>query len=76
MGEMVVGYDGSDCAKAALLSGPDAGRAWLRHGGVLVFDDGGFAIVPSRLGVLGCPNNGPDRAALHVRRRALERLRR
>jgi thiamine biosynthesis lipoprotein ApbE len=27
-------------AKAALLSGPDHGRAWLRHGGVLVFDDG------------------------------------
>jgi thiamine biosynthesis lipoprotein len=29
-------------AKAALLSGPDAARAWLRHGGVLVFDDGGY----------------------------------
>jgi FAD:protein FMN transferase len=28
-------------AKAALLSGPDRARAWLRHGGVLVFDDGG-----------------------------------
>jgi FAD:protein FMN transferase len=27
-------------AKAALLSGADGGRAWLRHGGVLVFDDG------------------------------------
>jgi FAD:protein FMN transferase len=27
-------------AKAALLSGPDAGPAWLRHGGVLVLDDG------------------------------------
>ena len=29
-------------AKAALLSGPDRARAWLRHGGVLVFDDGGY----------------------------------
>ena len=29
-------------AKAALLSGPGAGRKWLRHGGVLVFDDGGY----------------------------------
>jgi FAD:protein FMN transferase len=28
-------------AKAALLSGPHQARAWLRHGGVLVFDDGG-----------------------------------
>jgi FAD:protein FMN transferase len=27
-------------AKAALLSGPDDAPAWLRHGGVLVFDDG------------------------------------
>jgi thiamine biosynthesis lipoprotein len=35
-------------AKAALLSGPDRARAWLRHGGVLVADDGGYAIVPSR----------------------------
>ncbi|HET8755151.1 MAG TPA: FAD:protein FMN transferase, partial [Solirubrobacteraceae bacterium] len=30
-------------AKAALLSGDDG---WLRHGGVLVFDDGGHAAVP------------------------------
>ena len=27
-------------AKAALLSGPDRAPSWLRHGGVLVFDDG------------------------------------
>jgi len=27
-------------AKAALLSGPEKGPAWLRHGGVLVLDDG------------------------------------
>jgi len=26
-------------AKAALLSGPDGAAAWLRHGGVVVFDD-------------------------------------
>lgn len=31
-------------AKAALLSGPDEGRAWLRHGGVLVYDDGSHAV--------------------------------
>jgi len=33
-------------AKAALLSGPDQARAWLRHGGVLVFEDGDHAVVP------------------------------
>jgi FAD:protein FMN transferase len=27
-------------AKAAVLSGPDGAAPWLRHGGVLVFDDG------------------------------------
>jgi FAD:protein FMN transferase len=32
-------------AKAALLSGPDAGLEWLRYGGVLVFDDGSHAVV-------------------------------
>jgi thiamine biosynthesis lipoprotein len=36
-------------AKAALLSGPDAGRRWLGHGGVLVFDDGSHEVVePAR----------------------------
>jgi FAD:protein FMN transferase len=33
-------------AKAALLSGPDHARDWLPDGGVLVADDGGFAVVP------------------------------
>jgi FAD:protein FMN transferase len=33
-------------AKAALLSGPTAGREWLRrHGGVLVFDDGSHEVI-------------------------------
>ena len=27
-------------AKAAVLSGPDDARRWLRHGGVVVLDDG------------------------------------
>ena len=36
-------------AKAALLSGPDAGRRWLRHGGVLVFDNGSHEVIgPAR----------------------------
>ena len=34
-------------AKAALLSGPDAARRWLPHGGVIVADDGGHAVVPA-----------------------------
>jgi FAD:protein FMN transferase len=32
-------------AKAALLSGPEGAREWLPDGGVLVADDGGFALV-------------------------------
>jgi thiamine biosynthesis lipoprotein len=31
-------------AKAAVLSGPDAGPDWLAHGGVLVFDDGSHTL--------------------------------
>ncbi len=34
-------------AKAALLSGPARARAWLRHGGVIVFDDGSHEMVAS-----------------------------
>jgi thiamine biosynthesis lipoprotein len=43
-------------AKAALLSGPETARDWLPDGGVLVADDGGFAVVASA-------NEGPERAA-------------
>jgi thiamine biosynthesis lipoprotein len=44
-------------AKAALLSGPATARDWLPDGGVLVADDGGFAVVaPSASG-------RPERAA-------------
>ncbi len=32
-------------AKAAILSGPDSARAWLPHGGVIVFDDGSHEVV-------------------------------
>jgi thiamine biosynthesis lipoprotein len=32
-------------AKAALLSGPRGARAWLAHGGVIVFDDGAHEVV-------------------------------
>jgi FAD:protein FMN transferase len=35
-------------AKAALLSGPAMGQAWLRHGGLLVLADGSFEVVPAR----------------------------
>jgi FAD:protein FMN transferase len=34
-------------AKAAVLSGPDAGRRWLVHGGVLVFEDGSDEVIAS-----------------------------
>jgi thiamine biosynthesis lipoprotein len=32
-------------SKAALLSGPEAAPGWLRHGGVLVFDDGSHTVL-------------------------------
>jgi thiamine biosynthesis lipoprotein len=32
-------------AKAAILSGPRAARGWLRHGGVIVFDDGSHEVL-------------------------------
>jgi thiamine biosynthesis lipoprotein len=35
-------------AKAAVLSGPDLGRGWLRYGGVLVYEDGGHERVDAR----------------------------
>ena len=37
--------EGEALAKAAVLSGPEGAAAWLRHGGVLVFDDGSHAVV-------------------------------
>jgi thiamine biosynthesis lipoprotein len=40
-------------AKAAVLSGPDSGRAWLPHGGVLVLDDGSSEMIAPRAGGLG-----------------------
>ena len=32
-------------AKAALLSGPQDAAGWLRHGGLIVFDDGSHEVV-------------------------------
>jgi FAD:protein FMN transferase len=32
-------------AKAALLSGPRGAAGWLRHGGLIVFDDGSQQLV-------------------------------
>jgi FAD:protein FMN transferase len=37
--------EGEALAKAALLSGPDAAAGWLRHGGVVVFDDLSHLVV-------------------------------
>jgi thiamine biosynthesis lipoprotein len=36
-------------AKAAVLSGPDRADRWLAHGGLIVLEDGGRIVVPSRL---------------------------
>ncbi len=40
--------EGEALAKAAVLSGPDAAAGWLRHGGLVVFDDGAHVVVESR----------------------------
>lgn len=37
--------EGEALAKAAVLSGPDGAGAWLRHGGVIVFDDGSAQVI-------------------------------
>jgi thiamine biosynthesis lipoprotein len=36
-------------AKAALLSGPDGAHRWLRHGGLVVFEDGSHAVLDGEL---------------------------
>ncbi len=40
-------------SKAALLSGPDGARDWLRHGGVVVGDDGAVELIEPRALSLG-----------------------
>jgi FAD:protein FMN transferase len=41
-------------SKAAILSGPRGAARWLRHGGVIVFDDGSYRIIePPALVTLG-----------------------
>ena len=37
--------EGEALAKAALLSGPDGAAGWLRHGGVVVFDDLSHTVI-------------------------------
>lgn len=39
--------EGEALAKAAVLSGPDGAPSWLRHGGVVVFDNGSHTVIPS-----------------------------
>ena len=39
--------EGEALAKAALLSGPDGAAGWLRHGGVVVFDDLSHRVIAS-----------------------------
>ena len=36
-------------AKAAILAGPEGAATWLRHGGLVVCDDGSHRTIPSRL---------------------------
>jgi FAD:protein FMN transferase len=45
------GVEAEALAKAALLSGPDAAAAWLRHGGILVYEDGSHEVFEAGEGV-------------------------
>jgi thiamine biosynthesis lipoprotein len=45
------GVEAEALAKAALLSGPD-GAGWLRHGGVLVYDDGSHDVIDPGIGTV------------------------
>jgi thiamine biosynthesis lipoprotein len=38
--------EGEALSKAALLSGPGLAVRWLRHGGLVVYDDGGIEVAP------------------------------
>jgi thiamine biosynthesis lipoprotein len=42
-------------AKAAILSGPRTARAWLAHGGVIVFDDGSHEVIEPRSATIDPP---------------------
>ena len=42
------GLEAEALAKAALLSGPEHAADWLRHGGVVVRDDGGYEVLAPR----------------------------
>jgi FAD:protein FMN transferase len=44
------GVEAEALAKAALLSGPRAAARWLRHGGVVVYDDGTHRVIESDTG--------------------------
>jgi thiamine biosynthesis lipoprotein len=40
-----LGVEAEALSKAALLAGADEATAWLRHGGLIVYDDGSFEVV-------------------------------
>lgn len=51
------GVEAEALAKAALLSGPDAAAGWLRHGGVLVYEDHTYEVIAPQTG--DRPASGP-----------------
>jgi thiamine biosynthesis lipoprotein len=46
------GLEAEARAKAALLSGPGAARTWLRHGGVIVYDDARYEVIAPDRGLV------------------------
>jgi thiamine biosynthesis lipoprotein len=52
-------------AKAAVLSGPDRAAEWLSHGGVMVFDDGGYVrLEPAALAAAPAPTRAPSQPTM------------
>ncbi len=51
-------------AKAAVLSGPDRAARWLRHGGVLVRDDGSYVRLEPAAPAAGAPTRAPSQPTM------------
>ncbi len=51
-------------AKAAVLSGPQHAARWLRHGGVIVFDDGSYVRVDPAAAGAGEPTRAPSQPTM------------
>ena len=51
-------------AKAAILGGPHRAAQWLRHGGVIVFDDGSYVRLEAAASAAGAPTRAPSQPTM------------